>query len=142
MPRPFRFVAVFCLLTLGAVAEEPTPTATPAPARRTSSLAREAIKDFKFQPKEAAPAEVSAVLLPQSAETPVMLPTYTVRGLPDRTYHDLTEAFAQQERLQSPALMKVDLTKKIRLEILPAPKLGVDGAAQPRFNVEIFRLSW
>jgi hypothetical protein len=152
MPPPFRFVAVFILLTLGGVAAESTPAPTPAaptraptptppapvpvppPPRRTSGIAREAIKDFKFQPKEALPVETSAVLL-TAEEKPVMLPTYTVRGSSDRTYLKTVEAFDQLERLKSPALKSTE-----RVEILFPPKMEIDRAGDPRLRIDILNL--
>jgi hypothetical protein len=131
--RPLHFPATFVLIVVHALAAEP------AKSPKAESIAREAIRDFKFQPKME-PTEISPVLQSSHAsDAPVMMPVYTVKAAADRTLQDLNEVFAQQERLKSPALIAF---KKIPLEVLLPPKIDSDSAGQPRLILPILNLRW
>jgi hypothetical protein len=139
-PNAARFiVALFALATLATI-----PVAgQSANERPAQSIAREAIRGFKYRPPPAtAQVEVPVVLQATVEEPPVMLPAHTVRGLPDRTVEGLNNSFATQERLESKAVWKKDLTKNVRLEVLHPPTLEGGPQGQPRLSIKILTLSW
>lgn len=140
MPHPTRrIVAALVLLALAAG----TATGQSANERPALSIAREAIRGFKYRPPAARPpAEIPVVLQSTAEEPPIVLPAHTVRGLPDRTVQSLNDAFATQERLESKAVWKKDLTKSLRLEGLHLPKLEPGPQGQPRLAIKILTLSW
>lgn len=124
------FAAILCTATAATGDEAPPP-------KKPTSIAREAIRDFKFKPTAAPAADQSPALkAPVASEPPVVvMAPYTVQALRERTFETIGESFAQHERLQTPALMH-----RGNLDLLRLPIIEPSPAGEPRLLLPIISL--
>ena len=102
-------------------------------------------REFKFQGLiqeiEATPAFARVQTEDGKAEA-IRLPNYVVRELPDQTMRWVDDALATRNRLSSGAVVKKDLTKKVRVEgILPLWQ-DFNVAGHPVLRFDVLRLAW
>ncbi|HEX2851765.1 MAG TPA: hypothetical protein VHO24_00910 [Opitutaceae bacterium] len=133
MPHPApRNVVAWVLLALASG----TAAAQSAPERPAQSIARHAIRDFKYRPPPVVSEEVPAVLKSKAEkqDAPVVLPVYVVRGVPDRTLKDVSDALDTLDRIDSGAVFKTP-----RLEALLPPTLETSRQGDPRVEIKILK---
>jgi hypothetical protein len=119
-------------------------SAEPAPAK-LRSVDQVIRQEFKFQgviqENEALPAFARVKTEDGQAEA-IRLPNYVVRERPDQTLRWVDEALATRNRLSSGAMMKKDLTKRMRFEAILPLWLDLNVAGEPVLRLDVLRLGW
>ena len=157
---PWYFLVASSLTACAAFADD-----TPASSTVTDPVARAAIeKGFEFRPPsakiKASPSiTATSVSLPglkgagattgdlsdAFQATPVQMPAYQVRDLPDRTFRELNESVAVRDLLAPCVIFKKDTEHGQELQAIGAPIRPIEGekadhALQARFPV--VSLAW
>ena len=104
-------------------------------------------RDIAYVPSPVAPPADTPVSSLKAAPQPsapgvVTLPAVQVREMSNRAAREMEEIAAQHRRLDSGALHKSNLTKKIRVEALFPLELEKDPAGEPRVVFRLLRFSW
>ncbi len=138
--RPIHRVCVFVItVTVRAADDTPPSTSPPTPISVRAAIAA----PFKYQPSEKAPAEKPAtspvILSSVAAEPPVVMKPYVVGDTRDRPILKAVDsAIAQEKSLEVPAAFKVNINKRVELDIFRSPiPTSAGGIALP-----IISLRW